>query len=125
MNYIYFNGDGKIVRTHSASRSLDKMPQIDGLTIIECNQSVDTRKHYYDGGIFERSIMNLSCPESVGVDDSAEISGIPDNTTVRWPDGFESIESGSITFESGMSGPHKFLFENVRYISESAVINVT
>jgi hypothetical protein len=43
------------------------------------------------------------------------ISGIPNHTLVIWPDGVMTTESGTLEFESNVSGNFEFIFRAIQY----------
>ena len=124
MIYAYVDLDGRIARTHTTHRPIETMKPMNGHYVVELDRPADLRRHYYSGGIMERQEMSLDYPVEGIVGAVIEISGIPEGTLVRWPDGYESFESGSIEFDTNAIGPHKFLFENVAYLSKQVTINV-
>jgi len=48
---------------------------------------------------------------------NGQITGLPDNTSVRWPDGVETIENQEFEFTSNVSGVFKFHLNAAPYFS--------
>ena len=56
--------------------------------------------------------------------DIVTVDDIPDDTIVRWPDGTMTRESGSFSFESNITGAHRFYIDAPQYLPKWVNIDV-
>ena len=75
--------------------------------------------------ITAKMLMSLTGDTSVAVGELGTINNIPADTTVIWPDGWESIETGTLEYSMNVDGEYTFRFQSAPYITEEMIINVT
>ena len=88
------------------------------------NEDVHPNTHYYDvaaGSIKQRKDPVAICSAaslSAVVGEHVAISDIPAVTTVIWPDGYHSAETGEISFDVPHIGEFTFRFVHPHYLEK-------
>jgi hypothetical protein len=122
---IYVRSDGMIARKLSGSPGCAVAQPIEGLEIIEVENCPDIGMVYFDGEIKPKTEMALDYPQQSPVNSVIEITGIPDNTQVIWPDSLITTESESLSFETLTTGVYRFKFKHPKHFDQKVYINVT
>jgi hypothetical protein len=127
---VYDLGTGKILRTHSGFAVDAASYVVDGQWLLLLPTDVDAQLgvHYIDvptDKVMQREdFPALNIPPSVIANTPRVIRGLPAKTTVVWPDGYTSEESGELTFEVNLPGAYVFRFESVKHLPMEVTIDV-
>ena len=121
MNLIYVRADGSIAKKVTNANVVES---IDGLTAVEITEPCSLKSSYYlNGAIMQKSYMALSLSDGL-VGESITVSGIPTASSVTWPDGVTTTESGSLTFDANVQGAYTFKIYHPAHYLERITVNV-
>jgi len=98
-------------------------------TLVTIEDDVLPDTHYVDVSGIEPVItpklaFALTLPITPNATIWEDISGIPMTTTVIWPDGVDTVETGLLQFKVPYTGYYLFVFEHPQYLREEVTIYV-
>lgn len=123
MNIIYVRSDGFIgKKITNATHIPDDM---DGFTPVVINTACNVASCYYDDGQIKlKKTMDIIAPSTGMVGDVIEITGIPNDAEVLWPDRVKTIESESVSFDATTQGRYVFVISHAHYATARVIIDV-
>ena len=124
--YIYNNATDRIELVGTTIELFETEP---GYVMYESTERVDVNQYYHDpvsDTLIERPDLTLTVSKSTitadGTDETS-ISGLPNPTTVAWPDGQEDlVTDGSIEFSVDLEGSYIFRLESFPFKTQEITI---
>jgi len=127
--FAYYESDGRIIRAMT-------LPDNSGEANIQAGQQMldvtgvagfSLNDYYVNGSeelVARVEMPALVYPLTAVPNEIVEISNIPSNCLLSWPDSVQTRETGTLSFESAVTGTFVFFFDHPHYYQVRIAIDV-
>lgn len=127
---LIYNQDGRILKDIRTVESAvpENVEEGGGFIVVEEDDPVDVETHWINADrqvVAKSEYDRLVVPNDATIEAPITISGIPEGTTVTWPDYVQTLEyDGIVELTVSAGGEYRFLFENPRFVDKEVVVDV-
>ena len=128
MIHIFYDTYGRITKMSNSTIDQSALNCKENETVMELDSIIDIGNYYVSGGeLLQRTpFPTITVSESPTINATITVSGLPDDTKVRWPDSEKTRESGSFSFDTPVGGKFGFVLSHAAHLAyEWVTIDVT